>query len=167
MFSIFHDVHTYLVISFVSTVVILFKLGYAKLDDWLKKSVNDIRDLIAGLEERKRSCEKVASTLDGELKSARDMADDMLRKSEEDARSFLDRRLLEIDSEAARKEEELADEARGVENGLVAELAKRCVSAVSSEIYDKISESAKDKDFQKLCFDRSVEMVSKRFSQKG
>jgi F0F1-type ATP synthase membrane subunit b/b' len=161
MFSIFYDIHTYLIISFVATLVILFKFGYSKLNAALDKGVNDVRDLVDGLESKKVKCEEAAETLDSELESARDNASEILHKAEKDARIFLDKSSLSADLEIARKNEELAADVKNVEDGLGAKFAKRCVSAVSSEFYKKISKISKDKDFQNSCFDKSIEMITK------
>jgi F0F1-type ATP synthase membrane subunit b/b' len=166
--AILCDVHTYLVVSFAVMLVVFFKLGRGRLGAWLDNGIENVRNMIDGLKEKKLDRQGTARSLEVELQEARRKAADTLLKAESEAKAVLDKAKISADSAIAKKKEEYADEVSRVKSGLEAALAKRCAFAISARIHERLLNLSKnDEEFQRTCIESAIKALSEYVSEKS
>jgi F0F1-type ATP synthase membrane subunit b/b' len=158
--ALLHDIHTYLIISFAIMLVVLFRFGYGKLNALLEGRISSIRGLIDRLEVRKLDCQSTIKALQDEIRGMQQRTADMVVQARNEATAVLERSIAISRKVVSQREAEYAAEMRRIEEGLNAELTRRCISAVSAKVRGGLRELIDDEVFQTESIDASLSMIS-------
>ena len=157
--NVFQDVHTYLIISFVLMIVLLFKKGYKKLDDGLAKNVNDIKDKMSNLETRKREMNEQLENLRKELDDANSNIDKAVTKAEDKAKKMIEKAGSEINDIVQKKQKEYENTIERIRSGLSIELQNKIINLVVKDLAKKLQDVESNREIQNIGIENSTKML--------
>ena len=158
--SIISNVHTYLVISFLLTGWLIFKFAYQKLDARLSKDVNDIRDLLNGLDKKKSESEQQIKLLKNDLIEANDHINKTVSDAEQKAKKLTEKSHQEISNIIKLKQGEYDQAIKKMKSSMTVEMQNKLVDAVIKELVRKLQTARDDRDFQNTSIENSLEMLN-------
>jgi F0F1-type ATP synthase membrane subunit b/b' len=159
--NILQDVHTYLIISFIGTVVVLWKLAYGKVRDSLDREVEDVRSRISALELRKKETELQLKQLSIDLDGTAAEIEKSLAAAEEEARKITEKSTAKIAAIMGTKQKEYDMAVAKIRAGLMAELHNKVVSLVMASLSERLKKSHDDRKLQNNAIDVSMRMLEK------
>jgi F0F1-type ATP synthase membrane subunit b/b' len=153
---IFQDVHTYLVISFLLTGWLVFKLFYKKFDNAISKDITDIRDLLGSLEEQKKSLEHQLSVEKTTLSEEEEHKLKAISAAKIEAKSIINRTAAEAADIVKKKQAELGETLVKMQNDFSRELRNKFLDATMVALVKKVDEAKKNADFQTTSINNSI-----------
>jgi F0F1-type ATP synthase membrane subunit b/b' len=157
--NVLQDIHTYLMISFIGMVVVLWKLAYGKVRDSLSREVEDVRSRIHALEVRKKETELQLKQLDINLKEAATEIERSVIAAEEEARKITEKSTAKIAAIMETKQKEYDVAIAKIRAGLMAELHNKVVSLVMASLSERFKKSRDDRRLQNNAIDISMKML--------
>ncbi len=157
MFSIFQNIHTYLVISFVVMLVFLFKFGYRKLDSQLNKDIENIKFTLNDLETKKIEANDQINQLKQELQTANDNILKAISKAEQKAKEITENSNKNIEEILKNKQAEYDAALRRIEQGFLVELKNKLVYLILKNLEEKLKEGKTSRELQNDLIENSIE----------
>lgn len=157
--NIFQDIHTYLIISFILMVILIFKKGYKKFDNSLSKNVNDIKDKISNLENRKKEMNDQLEKLKKELIDVNSNIDIAITKAEDKAKKIIEMAGSEINDIVRKKQEEYASTIQKIKSGLSVELQNKIINLVIKDLAKKLQDVESNRKIQNIGIENSTKML--------
>ncbi|MDR1609447.1 MAG: ATP synthase F0 subunit B [Holosporales bacterium] len=159
--NVLQDIHTYLVVSFIGMIVVLWKLAYGKVRDSISSEVEDVRSRIHALELRKKETELQLKQLDINLKEAAAEIEKSVIAAEEEARRITEKSTAKIATIMETKQKEYDVAIAKIRAGLMAELHNKVVSLVMARLSERLEKSSDDRELQNSAIDISMKMLEK------
>ena len=156
MFSIFQNIHMYLVISFVVMLVFLFKFGYRKLDNQLSKDIENIRSTLSDLESKKIEANDQIKQLKQELQVANDNIIKAISNAEQKAKEITENSNKNIEKILKEKQSEYDASLKKIEQGYLIELKNKLVSLILKDLEEKLKEGKSSREFQNNLIENSI-----------
>ena len=157
--NILHDVHIYLLISFLLTGWAIFKFAYKKFDSSLAKNINDMKDLLSNLEKRKCETELHLEKLKNELKNVNESINKTIFETELEAKKITEKTNLEITQLVKKKQGEYDLTVEKIKSGLSVELQNKLTEAVIRELVKKLQKTKETREFQNTSIENSMDMI--------
>ena len=157
--SIISNVHTYLVISFLLACWLIFKFAYQRLDSRLSKDVDDIRDLLEGLDKKKSESEQQIKLLKNDLIEANEHINKTVSDAEQKAKKLTEKSHQEISDLIKLKQEEYDQAIEKMKSSMTVEMQNNLVDAVIKELVRKLKSAKNDRDFQNTSIENSLKML--------
>lgn len=157
MFSIFQNIHTYLVISFVVMLVFLFKFGYRKLDNQLNKDIENIKSTLSDLESKKIEANDQINQLKQELQTANDNILKAISNAEQKAKEITENSNKNIEKILKEKQSEYDASLKKIEQGYLIELKNKLVSLILKDLEEKLKEGKSSRELQNDLIENSIE----------
>ena len=151
--------HTFLVISFVLAVWLLYKFAYKKLNTQIEKSINDIRGAITNNEQLRQNAEEEIKRLSSELVSLEDSAMAEETKARQEAKIIGDNNNEKIAKIIFEKNREYENAKSVLERNFLKKKKKEYIKNITHKIKERLEISAKDKDFQGKVIEGSLNMI--------
>ncbi|MDR2458579.1 MAG: hypothetical protein LBD43_00575 [Holosporales bacterium] len=159
--NVLQDIHTYLVVSFIGMVVVLWKLAYGKIKSSLNREVEDVRSRICALELRKKETELQLKQLNINLEEAAAEIEKSVIAAEEEARKITGKAAAKIAAIMETKQKEYDVAIARIRAGLMAELHNKVVSLVMAKLSERLQKSRDDRKLQNNAIDISMDMLEK------
>ncbi len=140
--NIFYDIHTYLIISFVGMLFLLFKLVSRKVNSFISKEIVDIERRFNDLRERKQQLEQELSDIKQNLYKEQNIAIDNIKEAEQKSKDISDQTILTISRIIEEKNQEQQIAIQKIYNELSVELQRKLVDEVIKKIVSKIKLSS-------------------------
>ncbi|MDR1333102.1 MAG: hypothetical protein LBJ69_01730 [Holosporales bacterium] len=157
--SIFQDVHTYLVISFVATAIILWKLVSAKITMVLDNEVDGVRSKISSLEVRKKEAEGKLKQLRSDVEEEKVRVEKSITTAENEARKIIEASTAKIAAAVESKQNEYSASFKKLHVGLAAEIQNRIISLVIGRLSDRLKDARNNRELQNQYIDLSLKML--------
>lgn len=157
MFSIFQNVHTYLVISFIVMLVFLFKFGYRKLDNRLNEDIENIKFTLNDLERKKLESNEEINHLKRELQDANDSISKAISKAEQKAKEITENSNKNIEEILKNKQTEYESIRERIEQSFLVDLKNKLVSLILKDLEKRIKETQGSREFQNDLIENSIE----------
>lgn len=151
--------HTFLVISFVLAVWLLYKFAYKKLNTQIEKSINDIRGAITNNEQLRQNAEEEIKRLSSELVSLEDSAMAEETKARQEAKIIGDNNNEKIAKIIFEKNREYENAKSVLERNFLSQAQKEYIKNITQKIKERLENSAQDKDFQGKAIEGSLNMI--------
>lgn len=140
--NIFYDIHTYLIISFVGMLFLLFKLVSKKVNSFISKEIVDIERRFNDLRERKQRLEQELSDIKQNIYTEQNIAIDNIKEAEQKSKDISDQTILTISRIIEEKNQEQQIAIQKIYNELSVELQRKLVDEVIKKIVSKIKLSS-------------------------
>lgn len=157
MFSIFQNVHTYLVISFIVMLVFLFKFGYKKLDNRLNEDIENIKFTLNDLERKKLESNEEINHLKRELQDANDSISKAILRAEQKAKEITENSNKNIEEVLKDKQAEYEAIRKRIEQSFLVDLKNKLVSLILKDLEERIKETQDSREFQNDLIENSIE----------
>lgn len=157
MFSIFQNVHTYLVISFIVMLVFLFKFGYKKLDNRLNEDIENIKFTLNDLERKKLESNEEINHLKRELQDANDSISKAILRAEQKAKEITENSNKNIEEVLKDKQAEYEAIRKRIEQSFLVDLKNKLVSLILKDLEKRIKETQDSREFQNDLIENSIE----------
>lgn len=157
MFSIFREVHTYLAISFIVMIVLLFKFGYKKIDNKLNEDIKNIKLNLNDLERRKAESNEEIVRLKQELQDANNSILQAVSKAEQKAKEITENSNKNIEKALKDKQADYEVIRKRIEQSFLVDLKNKLVSLILKDLEKKIKESKDSREFQNDLIENSIE----------
>jgi len=157
MFSIFQNVHTYLVISFIVMLVFLFKFGYRKLDNRLNEDIENIKFTLNDLERKKLESNEEINHLKRDLQDANDSISKAISKAEQKAKEITENSNKNIEEILKNKQTEYESIRKRIEQSFLVDLKNKLVSLILKDLEKRIKETQGSREFQNDLIENSIE----------
>lgn len=159
MIDILQNVHTYLLISFITTIIILFKYFYKKLDNSLEKDVNSIRETLAELENKKIEASNQVELLKQELLETENNISKAVAEAEQKAKEIIETSNKNIAKILEQKQKEYDIALEKIETSFSIELKNKFVTLILQALEEKIKEGQTSREFQNSLIENSIKRL--------
>jgi F0F1-type ATP synthase membrane subunit b/b' len=143
----------------------LFKALYKKCRDGLEKGINDIKNSIEELEERKLTTERHLENLRREMEEVTQSIEKAVQEAEDEAKRITEQSAILISNAIEQKQDEYKREIEKIRTGLYSELQRRVSELIIKEIGHKLQDAKIDRNFQNIGIDNAItklEILSER-----
>ncbi|MBQ7524643.1 MAG: hypothetical protein IJT08_03490 [Alphaproteobacteria bacterium] len=153
---ILQDIHTYLVISFLLTGWLVFKFFYKKFDNAISKDINDVRDLLADLEEQKASLERQLLETKAKLTDAENHKQQAISEAKVEAKTVEKCSIASAANAVVKKQAELDEVLARMQTGFSNELRNKLLDATMAALLQKVDAAKGDVNFQEASINNSI-----------
>ncbi|MDR1365408.1 MAG: hypothetical protein LBJ42_02375 [Holosporales bacterium] len=164
--TILQDVHTYLILSFIGMLAILWKLAYRKVASSLNCEIDSIRTKISSLETRRKEAELQIKNLGASLEEATGEMEKSIAIAEEEARKITEKSTAKVAAIIAAKQKEYHSSIEKIRAGVMAELHNKIVELVINKLSEKLRESGNDRANQDRAIDVSTRMIEELVNER-
>ena len=159
MINIFQDVHTYLIISFLIMVYLLYKLAYKTVKDTISGGVDKIKSEINQLHNKKKSLAKQIDDLNVSIKNEDKDMEKAVAEAQETAEQIISRRNEEIQNIIREKREINTYNYKKLEDDINSRIRQKLTSLIVQKVIDKINTVEDAKSFQIINLQKSIDMI--------
>lgn len=165
MFSIFQNIHTYLLISFVVMIVFVIKLCYKKVDTKLNQDIDSIKNSLNNLEQQKLESINQIASLRNELSEVNANIAQTIAEAEKKAKEITEASNKNIEQTLKEKQIEHAAALQKLDQGFVIELKNKLVALILQDLEDKLNGQQNSREFQNLLIENSIDDLEKLVRQ--
>ncbi len=159
MINIFQDVHTYLIISFLIMVYLLYKMAYRTIDNAISSGVNKIKAEINQLHTKKQSLFQQIEELNMEIKNEDKDMEKAVAEAQNTAEQIINRRNEEIQNIIKEKREINTYNYKKLEDDINSRIRQRLTNLIVQKVIDKINTVEDAKSFQIINLQKSIDML--------
>ncbi len=156
MFSIFQNIHTYLVVSFVVMFIFLFKFGYKKFNSLLNRDIENIKSTLNNLESKKIEANDQINQLKLELQTANDNIQKSISNAERKAKEITENSNKNIEKILKDKQSEYDASLQRIEQGYLVELKNKLVYLILNDLKKKLKEGKTSRELQNDLIENSI-----------
>ena len=157
--NIFQDVHTYLIISFVLMVYLLYKFAYKTVDNTISSGVNKIKDEINQLYNKKKSLSEQIDDLNNSIQNEDKYMEQAVAEAQETAEQIINRRNEEIQNIIREKREINTYNYKKLEDDINSRIRQKLTNLIVQKVIDKINTVEDAKSFQIINLQKSIDML--------
>ena len=157
--NIFQDIHTYLIISFLLMIYILYKYAYKTVDNAISSGVNKIKDNINQLHNKKKSLSKQIDTLNTSIKNEDKDMEKAVAEAQDKAEQIINRRNEEIQNIIKEKREINTYNYKKLEDDINSRIRQKLTNLIVQKVIDKINTGEDAKSFQIINLQKSIDML--------
>ncbi|MDR3031350.1 MAG: ATP synthase F0 subunit B [Holosporales bacterium] len=157
--SIFYDVHTYLIISFILTIFLIFKFAWGKITQSLQAKIDSVRSLIDSLEKQKKDAEEQMEILKRDLEEYKKIAETSVFNAQAEAKRISEKSYIIVESIISQKQEEYKEVISKIKDSFSIELQNRIIKLIKKELIKKMKESKDDREIQNISINNSTKMI--------
>lgn len=157
--NIFQDIHTYLIISFLLMIYILYKYAYKTVDNAISSGVNKIKDNINQLHNKKKLLSKQIDTLNTSIKNEDKDMEKAVAEAQDKAEQIINRRNEEIQNIIKEKREINTYNYKKLEDDINSRIRQKLTNLIVQKVIDKINTGEDAKSFQIINLQKSIDML--------
>ncbi len=159
--NIFQDVHTYLIISFVLMVYLLYKFAYKSVNNTISNGINKIKDEINQLHNKKQSLSKQIDDLNISIKNEDKYMEQAINEAQETAEQIINKRNEEIQNIIKEKREINTYNYKKLEDDINSRIKQKLANLIVQRVIDKINTVEDARSFQIINLQKSIDMLKK------
>lgn len=157
--NIFYSELTYLVLSFLLTILIIAKFVWKRLVLTLESKVNSIRSTLDSLEKQKQEAEQEIERLKEEVSSYTILAEKRLEEAQIEAKKISEKYSKIIENVVDQKQQEYKETISKIKAGLVARLQNKIIQLIEQELKNKMKETKSNREIQDINIKNSLKMI--------
>ena len=157
--NIFQDVHTYLIISFLLMVYLLYKYAYKSVDNMISSGVNEIKNEINQLHNKKKLLSKQIDDLNTSIKNEDKDMEKAVAEAQDTAEQIINRRNEEIQNIIREKREINTYNYKKLEDDINSRIRQKLANLIVQKVIDKINTVEDVKSFQIINLQKSIDML--------
>ncbi|MDR0695700.1 MAG: hypothetical protein LBF56_02955 [Holosporales bacterium] len=157
--SIFQDVHTYLIISFVLMLGVLGKTICKRVTGSLSTDIRKLKSDIETLNQKKVEAEELIGHLAKDLETAKASIGKAVMAAESEAAAITKKASDEIDEIVRKKQKEYDNAVAKIRSGLSMELQHKIVDMTIKRIAGKLQDAAADRSIHSEIIEGSAQML--------
>lgn len=157
--NIFQDVHTYLIISFLLMVYLLYKYAYKSVDNMISSGVNEIKNEINQLHNKKKLLSKQIDDLNTSIKNEDKDMEKAVAEAQDTAEQIINRRNEEIQNIIREKREINTYNYKKLEDDINSRIRQKLTNLIVQKVIDKINTVDDVKSFQIINLQKSIDML--------
>ncbi|GHT88583.1 hypothetical protein FACS1894113_1330 [Alphaproteobacteria bacterium] len=161
MGSIFLDIHTYIILSFVIMLVAVFKFGWKKVSDNLQNRIDSVKNLLSDLEIKKQNSLEEIQKLQQEIAKANEILSKSVQEANEEAEEISEKVASSVEELISKKQKEYTEVITKIKASMLIELQSKIVGLIEKELMKKMSELQNDREIQDINIDNSLRMFEK------
>ncbi len=156
--NIFNDIHTYLVISFLAMVLLLYKFAYNQIVSFIQNKINAISNSIKQAENDKENAEAKVHLLEKTVVETQEKALDSITKAHESADKIMAQSNETVNKIITEKEQEYQNIIEKVKNSVLAEMKKKFIECVHKEILRMMDMKRNKRSMHNAAIEKSIAM---------
>lgn len=157
--SIFQDVHTYLIISFLLMIYLLYKYAYKSVDNMISSGVNEIKNEINQLHNKKKLLSQQIDDLNTSINNEDKDMEKAVAEAQNTAEQIINRRNEEIQSIIREKREINTYNYKKLEDDINSRIKQKLANLIVQKVIDKINTVEDVKSFQIINLQKSIDML--------
>ena len=157
--NIFQDIHTYLIISFVLMLYLLYKFAYKSVDNTISSGINKIKDDINQLHNKKQSLSKQIDDLNMSIKNEDKYREQAINEAQETAEQIINKRNGEIQNIIREKREINTYNYKKLEDDINSRIKQKLANLIVQKVIDKINTVEDARSFQIINLQKSIDML--------
>ena len=157
--NIFQDVHTYLIISFLLMVYLLYKYAYKSVDNMISSGVNEIKNEINQLHNKKKLLSKQIDDLNTSINNEDKDMEKAVAEAQDTAEQIINRRNEEIQNIIREKREINTYNYKKLEDDINSRIRQKLANLIVQKVIDKINTVEDVKSFQIINLQKSIDML--------
>lgn len=159
MINIFQDIHTYLIISFLLMVYLLYKFAYKSVDNMISSGINQIKNEINQLNNKKQALFKQIADLNTSIENADNDRETAVAEAQHTAEQIINKRNEEIQNIIREKREINTYNYKKLEDDINSRIRQKLISLIVQKVIDKINTVENAKSFQIINLQKSIDML--------
>ncbi|MBQ2175226.1 MAG: hypothetical protein II453_09235 [Alphaproteobacteria bacterium] len=157
--------HTFLVISFLLAVWVLYKFSYKRLNKQIGKSIDDIRNTITNNEQLRQNAEDEIKRLSLEINKLEETARAEETRARQEVKLRSDKNNEKIAKIILNKNREYENAKLALERTFLSEAQKEYVENIIHKIKESLGSTAKNEDVQGKAIENALNMIEKYFNK--
>ncbi|MBR1943909.1 MAG: hypothetical protein IJ848_00360 [Alphaproteobacteria bacterium] len=157
--NIFQDIHTYLIISFVLMLYILYKYAYRTADNAISSGINEIKNEIDQLHNKKKSLSDQIDELNSSILNEDKDMEKAIANAQATAEQIINNRNVEIQNIINEKREINTYNYKKLEDDINSRIRQKLTNLIVQKVIDKINTVDDVKNFQIINLQRSIDML--------
>lgn len=157
--NILQDIHTYLIISFVLMVYVLYKYAYRSIDNAISSGINEIKNKIDQLHNKKKLLSKQIDDLNSSIEHEDKDMEDAIADAQNTAEQIISKRNVEIQNIIREKREINTYNYKKLEDDINSRIRQKLTNLIVQKVIDKINTVEDVKNFQIINLQRSIDML--------
>ncbi len=157
--NLFGDIHTYLVISFLLMVFLIYKYAYNRIMSFIQSKISEIENSISVAENRKDQAENQLADTEKSVLKINENREAILRKTQLKAEEIISSSNQSAQQIVEQKEREYTYSIQKIKNGLFLEIQKRIVSLSSDELIRIIHAKKNKREMHNIAIEQSIKML--------
>ena len=138
MIQMLQDVHTYLVISFVLMLVLLYKKAYKSIDKSVSNGINTIKQEIDNLKNTKKEIENQTKELNTQIKFKNDHIEQAQENAKIDADNFTQNKLIENKNILIQVRKQQEDNCNKLSKNIEQDIQQKLIQLIPNAILKQI-----------------------------
>lgn len=157
--NIFQDVHTYLIISFLLMIYLLYKYAYKSVNNAISSGVNEIRNEINQLHNKKKLLSQQIDDLNSSIKNEDKDMEKAIAEAQDTAEKIINIRNEEIQNIIKEKREINTYNYKKLEDDINSRIKQKLTNLIVQKVIDKINTVEDVKSFQIINLQKSIDML--------
>jgi len=159
MNNIFQDIHTYLIISFLLMIYLLYKFAYKTVNNAISSGVDKIKSEINQLHNKKQLLSKQINDLNMNIQNEDKYMEQAVAEAQKTAEQIINRRNEEIRNIIKEKKEINTYNYKKLEDDINSRIKQKLTNLIIQKIIDKINTVEDAKSFQIINLQKSIDML--------
>jgi len=157
--NIFQDIHTYLIISFLLMVYLLYKYAYRLVDNTISSGINEIKNEIDQLHNKKKLLSEQIDDLNSSIENEDKDMEHAIVEAQNTAEQIISQRNIEIQNIIKEKKEINTYNYKKLEDDINSRIRQKLTNLIVQRVIDKINTVEDAKNFQIINLQRSIDML--------
>lgn len=157
--TLFSDIHTYLVISFLLMAFLIYKYAYRQAVSFIQNGIAKIANSISSAEDRKEQAENQLADAEKSMVEVNENREAFLKRAQLKAEEIISSSNKSVQQIVKQKEKEYNHTIQKIKNGLSLEIQKRIVSLSTDELIRMIQAKKNKREMHNIAIERSIEML--------
>lgn len=163
MYALQHDSSLWVGISFVLFLIVAYKLGKKAVLGGLDSKIQEIKDEIENAERIRVEAQELLAHYQRKQQDAEKEAEEMVKNAKEQSKAIKKTMKAEIDETMARREAQLSDRLKRLEENAIAQIQNKAADIAMSATSEMIMQ-ALDEKTKKALTESSVSVISKQLN---
>lgn len=157
--TLFSDIHTYLVISFIMMVILLYKYAHKSIVLFIQNKIEQIENAISSAETRKERSEKKLTDMERSIAETTEQKETAVKQAQLKAEDIMSASTKSVEKIIKQKEREYNQAIKKIKNSIVLEMQKRIIDVSTNEFMRMVSAKKNKREMHNAAIEKSIAML--------